>query len=446
MKVVVNIPADLELQHRTYNIRTAPEMTEAGGSKIYTWSFTNLKPRSLEGHQPSGSLFEPRIVFGTSRNLYSILDDFTDQKAFDYRTNDEMNLFVTNTVNEKDKELSGLVALQSAVVDQFNYYGINPRYTGFKSRTAEKTWASNGGTKIEKAVLLTALLRHAGYEAIPVGVIPDRLFDRDASNMMSFSDILVQVSTKNNGLIYLSPVSHQKNDYKYHLADQTVVVIDPNIESLKTYEPESRKNGLAVEGSFEIDEEQNMKGIMEAKFMEGINPYFQLIDNQKKIKDLMRPGFTSKNITSFEMQETTEALTKVEYQVENSNIFKTQENYMMWQFPQSSQGFGSFKISQLSEKREASLAIDLPLKESYHYSLIIPEGMVLVTPEVKIEAKNSIGLAKIEVEAKGNEIKLIRSIEFNKSVIKPVDYKDFKELVDVWLNSRYTSIVFKNID
>jgi len=443
MKVVIRVPADKELHHKVFNIRTSPEMTEENGMKVYVWIFSELSPASLESFQPTDQLLVPRLVFSTAKDLFKVLDDFTDQKAFYYKCNDQMKSTLSS-MKEKDNELTSLLKIHKSVVNDVNYYNINPKYTGFKCRSAIETWESNGGTQLEKAVLLTSLFMAAGYDAALVGTIPTFLFDKSIGNLMTFSEVLVQVRSKEHGVMYFSPVKKQDNDYKYELADKTIVVIDPNIESLKTYQIENKENVITVTGDFTILDGTDLKGSVEVEVMNGLNPFFKLAGNQEAIKDLMKPAFSSKNITSFESLKVTEEVTHVSYEIEKSGIFKSQENYLFWKIPFSGIGFNNFHIGYLPEKREAPFELDHPLKESYYYTFSIPEDLALVTPEIDKTVKNDAGVVHIKINKKSdNIIEISKSLEIYNKLYKPVMYDEVKALIEVWINNNYSELVFK---
>jgi hypothetical protein len=445
LRIIVKIPAKQELHHEVYNIRTAPDISEKNGIKTYVWTFKSLRPRTLESNRPSDELLEPRLTFSTTKNLFQAFDLLTDQPSFQYGFSDEMKKWASSFMKDGKNEITGLVNLQEAVVNEINYWPVPPKYIGYKCREATETFNSNGGTELEKTVLLTSLYESLGYQAIPVAIFPTPLFDKAVGNLEGITSFAVQLKTKENGSIYLLAIHKHNNDYKYGFSDHTVVVIDPNIESLKTYDIPDHENKLAAKGDFKIigGEEYILNGNLEVEVQGGLNPWFKIIRNQDAIKDVMKPGFTAKNITSFEIVTVGEAKTNANFIIEKKGIFKEQENYLFWNIPKSGTGFSSNRISFLSENREAPLQIHYPIYESYEYSLTIPDGMALVTPEESIEIKNEAGIVVIKLDQKKDKVNITRILHLKDNLYKPVLYKDFKALVDVWINPNYTKLVFK---
>ena len=224
-----------------------------------------------------------------------------------------------------------------------------------------------------------------------------------------------------------------------------MVVIDPNIESLKTYNISDHESKLAVKGDFTITggEEYILNGNLEVEVQGSLNPWFKIIKNKDAIKGIMKPGFTAKNITSFEIVTVEEAKTNVNLKIEKKGILREQENYLFWNIPESKIGFSDNRISFLSEKRDAPIQIFHSIIESYEYSLTIPDGIRLVTPEESIEIKNEAGIVVIKLDQKKDKVNITRILHLKHNLYKPVLYKDFKALVDVWLNPKYKSLILK---
>ena len=73
MEIVVKVPADVELYHKIYNLRLAPEIMVVGNHKEYTWKFAgiNASPKErFRGDHPE----TPRLVYSTQEHPDEVLD------------------------------------------------------------------------------------------------------------------------------------------------------------------------------------------------------------------------------------------------------------------------------------------------------------------------------------------------------------------------------------
>ena len=70
--------------------------------------------------------------------------------------------------------------------------------------------------------------------------------------------------------------------------------------------------------------------------------------------------------------------------------------------------------------------------------------MRLVTPETDlIINQENAGQLKIRIHQQGNELLVTRSLILNKSVIQPVNYTDFRNLMNIWNEKKYREIILR---
>jgi hypothetical protein len=114
---------------------------------------------------------------------------------------------------EKD-ELKIMMALQNLVMNEMQTYHVNMMETGFRLRTPAEVWKSNGGTKLEKTCLLTALLLQANINAKAIAVIPEKFYDPQMGNLLAVQDFVIQVNPKQHGQFYISATAHANKNLK----------------------------------------------------------------------------------------------------------------------------------------------------------------------------------------------------------------------------------------
>jgi len=68
----------------------------------------------------------------------------------------------------------------------------------------------------------------------------------------------------------------------------------------------------------------------------------------------------------------------------------------------------------------------------------------LVNPVEKIEMQNDYGKFTIEILQNGNEVKIVRSIEFLQKEIPVNNYKEIKEIIDLWNEEQFRKLIFKS--
>ncbi len=201
--IKVNIPADQELQHKTFNIRTAPEITDDGKIKTYTWIFNDVKILTHEPHSNAQSV--PRVIFSAAKDLHRVYDKFVNQEAVRMQSTPEIASLVKDLTKDAKSDIDRVLKLQHYVVHDLATFNVPLKDIGYRIKTSNEVLASMGGTQIEKVLLLCTMIREAGVNAIPVVVFPEKLFDKEIGNLLTADDFLIQVNPrKRQTVLYFS--------------------------------------------------------------------------------------------------------------------------------------------------------------------------------------------------------------------------------------------------
>jgi len=443
MIIKVKIPKNHELHYKTFNINTVPVITSENNMQVFTWTFKNLPASSKESFGDQNNLFTPRLEFSSAIDLHRVYDWFVNQPAFYYKVGKQMAETVENIVAEEKDQMKIILKLQELVVNNLKYYHIPLVYNGYHCRTPIETWKSNGGTQLEKSILLTALLRKANINANPVAVIPSKFYAKEIGNLLIFDKFLVQVNPKNYVQLYLSATHIDNQNLKFNLSGNTILLLDYAIESLKTYEVKGGKNEIYFGCGYVIQNPEKIVGTTEIELSGNLNPYLQFLKDSANAKSYLTNGISSKDIKSFQINKLNEYKSEIHYNIEKEDPFEKQDNYLFWNLPVVKNGLDSWHINLLTKKRISPLEIPSTIKETYNYTIVLPENMELVNPEANTEIKNEVGNISIKVQKIKDEILIKRSIYLPEKIIDVNNYKAFKEIINLWQNKKYKEIVFK---
>ena len=441
--IVVNIPDSQTLNYELLNFIGDPIVDSKNGKKIYTWSFKSIPASSKDYYQESDHESTPRLIFSTAKNLHVAYDKFINQDAFVFTTNESMDKAVDTITSKTNNQLTTTLRLQKLVSNDLNTLNIPLVYTGFKCRTAIETWNSNTGTHLEKAILLTTLLQKANIKSEIVAVIPDRYYNKEIGNILSFNSFLVRVKLKETGYIYISPTHIDKQNQRFALSGKTILLLDKNVESLKVFQVKPIKNKIFVSGDFVFQDSDKLVGKIEFKLVGESNPYFTIYNDSSKIKSAIKGTISSKNITSFSIEKLSQETTQSNLEFAKEDPFKKNSNYLSFKLPYASNGIESWHINQLPAVRSVALEIPQNINERYEYAIVFPKDIKLVSKINKIEIKNSIGYLLIEFVKTANEIIVTREIRFDEKIIEIDDYDDFREIMNAWNNEQYRNLIFK---
>jgi hypothetical protein len=441
MQIIVKVPSAVELQHRMMNLRTAPEIVVQGNQKVYTWTYKGIaaaRPDYFSGLQ----LSVPRLIFSTSPNAGAVIDWITQQKAFDYYATDAMQKYAATVKSEKQDEMKTLLTLQNMVATEMAYDHVSPEWNGYRVRTPEEVWLSNGGTQLEKAVLLATLLNAADFHAVAVMAAPEKLFDKNMGDLLIFDESFVKVNTKNYGTLYLSATSVNDQSLEYGLGVQVLMPLYKNADNSPTTLSEG-KNEIDVKGNLALANDQTLSGELTLKVQGTPNPFLLLQNDATKIKSQLTQNMISKADDAVKVVNSNAEKSEIVVQINKEKALQDAGKIMKLELPQMTSGFGGWHISYLSSQRDGDFVLPFPISESYNYTITLPAGYELLTMKQRVDLKNEAGSVKIELSPKDNQITVSRSLRLDTSVITPANYPALRALINEWLDTNYTTLLLR---
>jgi hypothetical protein len=439
--VVVRIPSNMKLNYRTIQRDITPDITEEGAFRVYTWKLNNVAAISPEEFQPGGYELYPRLVFSTAPDRDNVYAFFMKQPAFSYGINSEMKKTVDGIRSESSESIDVALKIQEKVINEFRLWPVPLKNTGFTCRPAAETWKSNGGTQIEKAVLLVALLKEAGIEAEPVLAVKTTFFDDKIGSLLDVEDILVRVNLRENGPVYFSVTTLNPQTMSFSLPARTLVSLKPNGKYFLE-KTEERKSSLSLHGNFIISEKKQLSGDVSATFMQACDPWFLMLRDQNKMKNFLSGGIVPSDLKEQKIITIGPVEAYVRYSFQKDKPFRNDSNFYFYSIPCLTNGTDAWGIKLLPQKREASLEIPYPLEEKYEFNLILPPGLQLFSAPRMVEMENAMGSFSFEIKKSEDKIRVTKTIRFAKRIIAPSEYADFKRLMDNWNNPRTREIVF----
>lgn len=442
MEIIVRVPSDVELHHKMFNLRTAPEIVVQGRQKVYTWKFMGIKASPKESFRGEFHPETPRLTFSTAKDMEAVTGWMTDQKAFDLNLSDEMITFAKKMKSEKKDEINTMLAIQKEVVENMAYDRVSPEWAGFRARTPVEVWKSNGGTRLEKSILFAALLRAADFNAIPAMTAPEKFFDKKQGNLLIFDQALVSVNTKGYGTIYLSAVSKQDQSLQYNLEGEVIVALEKNT-GLQVVKPSAGKNRIEVEGNFDFETIARLTGLLEVELTGKTNPFLDLHQDTSSTRSLFTGSVIPKGNEAIKIENSNPEKSELTIEVEKSDSLQGIHGYYRWELPVMRNGFESWRIQYLSSHRDDPFVLPNTLNESYTYSIEIPEGFAIANRNKDISLKSAAGSVKIAMKIKDTSIKIERELKLDKKIIEVTGYEEFREMINHWLDEDYRMIIIE---
>ena len=436
MELRVIVPGTKELTHKTFNIRTAPEVTREKGKTVYTWEFKNLEASAHEAYQ--SVVFQPLVLFSTGKDLHRTYDKIVNQEAFKMQAGSQ-SMEKVKELTADAGELQAMINIQEFVVDRIAEYHVDLQEAAYKVATPDQVWNSNGGTKLEKSILMAAMLRQANINANVVAVIPDKYFDREMGNLLVFEDFLVQVNPKEYGQYYLSATGHKMENLKYTLAGKQLLIMNAAIESLRTFSEAPYDNNIAFECEMTMLEDSSLSGQLESQMQYHFSHYLKFIDDSAHVKKLV----SGINMKDYEIKKATEGKLQFQAAFEMKKAFEGKSGYLFFQLPEPAGELPERYLSKLPSERKTNLVLPFPAEYSYEYKLQAAEGYQGIIDKKEISIENEAGSLLIQIRQKGKDVIVKRELHIPERIIEVKNYGAFRELMMNWFDEKYKKIVLE---
>jgi len=435
----IRISSGMTLYFSMLNSTAVPEITTDKSQQVYTWKFTNVAAISTEDLQKGGNDLYPRLIFSTATDRSSLYANFLKQAAFSYELSGEMKEMVASIYKENKEKTNIALKLQEQVVNELRLFPVPMRYVGFTCRTPQQTWISNGGTLLEKAVLLAALLKEVGFDSNPVFSIRTRQFDESVGSLMDVEDVLVRTNVPEEGQLYLSVSSLNSQDFRYTSPDRVFVELKKPAVSVGKTPPCTSK--IKFDGSFSVNDKKQLSGSITSTESESANPYLLLLRDKNKAKSLFGGGLSSSDLNEPFTINTGKDESSMSFAVQKDKPFRVDSDYFFFTLPFMTNGIESLGIHLLPKNRTTPLEISATIEENDDFSIDLPDGMKTFIPKDKFDEKNKVGVFSFEVKQEKEKIVIHKSLKFYNRLIQPAEYADFRTLMDHWNAERYREIV-----
>ncbi|MDP2424039.1 MAG: DUF3857 domain-containing protein [Bacteroidales bacterium] len=445
MEIRVKIPSGAKLNYKLFNSEAKPVVQSKGADRVYIWTFTNIHASLKEPYTGKYQAFVPRLVFSTSDNISVMIRWIAQQPAFDFELTDKIRSKVDKMATEQPDEMKLLLAIQKEVAQQIVFDRVEPIYVGFRARKPVAVYDSNGGTQLEKSILLAAMLRHARFNATPLLAGPKALFDVKLANLLLLDEVVILVQTKNNGRIYLSATSSEKQslDLKYSDAIFIPLSRDKNILPIT---PMTAVNEITLCGKFSLDASLKLTGSMTAELTGALNPFLALQENNKSAAGTITGGIFAKGDEATKVVSSTKDKSVVNFLVEKENLIKKGSGYYHWELPAMNLAFESWNISYLTGSRTDPITIPYTITEKYEYTIELPEDYEIINQKFEKSLSSVAGFVNISILPSGNHLHIKRVIKIDQKIISADDYAGFRDIINAWLDRNHRIIVFRRTE
>ncbi len=456
----ISLPANKPLftliKDRAHGSRIRFTKVERSGTVTYRWNFQDIKELVPEPGMPEISRVAMRLLFSTMRSWKDVSKWYYRLSEPKLKPTHSIIQKVTELTKNKQSDMDKIKALFFFVSRKIRYMGLieEAKRPGFEPHEVGLTFARRYGVCRDKAALLVAMLRVAGFRAAPVLVKAGGKLDKEIP-VPYFNHAVAAILGKNRKpFLFLDPTSETSNQFlpDYEQDSSCLPAIKEGSDLLLTPINPPWKNFLTMEIHDKIDRNGNLAGTIKVQTGNFIDTAFRSIlmprseDQQKKFLEAFimkrRPG-----IRISELSWTDPSKTQMPFSFKCSFTIKNaaaQDRIYPISLSQELGLLDNWILSKASmTSRRYPLRLDYAIKTVIRETLeIMDDSIQVVLPDTRDISSGQM-LFSTTFSMAGNRLDIERAF-INKALeIAPERYQDILNIQAELIKDSYMPLLLK---
>ena len=456
----ISLPANKPLftliKDRAHGSRIRFTKVESSGTVTYRWNFQDIKELVPEPGMPEISRVAMRLLFSTMRSWKDVSKWYYRLSEPKLKPTHSIIQKVTELTKNKQSDMDKIKALFFFVSRKIRYMGLieEAKRPGFEPHEVGLTFERRYGVCRDKAALLVAMLRVAGFRAAPVLVKAGGKLDKEIP-VPYFNHAVAAILGKNRKpFLFLDPTSETSNQFlpDYEQDSSCLPAIKEGSDLLLTPINPPWKNFLTMEIHDKIDRNGNLAGTIKVQTGNFIDTAFRSIlmprseDQQKKFLEAFimkrRPG-----IRISELSWTDPSKTQMPFSFKCSFTIKNaaaQDRIYPISLSQELGLLDNWILSKASmTSRRYPLRLDYAIKTVIRETLeIMDDSIQVVLPDTRDISSGQM-LFSTTFSMAGNRLDIERAF-INKALeIAPERYQDILNIQAELIKDSYMPFLLK---
>ena len=233
-----------------------PKIINKENNIIYSWKLNDIKPIIPEYNMPPASEINPAILISSFSSWDEIYDWWEKLFSDKIKLNDGTKKLVGTLVKDTDTKLDKAKKIYEFCAKQIRYVAVEYGESGYEPHSANEVLLNRYGDCKDQAILLTAMLRYAGFKAYPV-LIPTRSvypIDKDFPSI-NFNHAICGLKYKDR-LIFMDPTAETTSFKDLPLGDQNRDVMVFGKKAMIAHTPTKKDNAAIYSTKIVLDKDE----------------------------------------------------------------------------------------------------------------------------------------------------------------------------------------------
>lgn len=448
-RYVVRISKDKPLQYEIVNGALTTSVRFEGPTTIYTFSSKNTPPFRGEANMVSGSDVRCKLVLAT-------LDNWHEKARWFYHEN-EKSFEVDQAIKDKVKEIIAdakddeekIASLNHWVAENVRYVGTcRGAHEGYTTHPVIETFHDRGGVCKDKAGLLVAMLREAGFDSYIVMTEAGSRVEQTPADQ--FNHAVTSIRNKDGSFRLLDPTWLPKSREMWSSAEQLQAVVygTPEGEAglqLSPYSPPSEnvtdwmvKSSINKDGNLKADFAVTTLGSPETalrRAMSGLRPQ----DRAGRLEETLRILSPNTLLGSFEVTDPVDFSQAAQIRMEASaaSYVLGAGGRRFFKLPAMTGVLMDLLISDIRDSagvepkdRKHPLRIRSTRRLACRESIDLPADWLPITVPEKVTLDGPAAMMKFDIRTEAGRIEYSCELDLKKHIVPVEEYEGYRKAID----------------
>jgi hypothetical protein len=417
----------------TSSQNSAPAGAPSGG--VWSWAVRDIAGRTpFDGGVWEGDYF-PTVCYGTAARWQDVLAVIGADLAAKSSALPAVEARVRDAMKDLTTDEDKVLAIHRLAIGAAS--DIHAPFTLFSApaRAAARIYDTGYASPLDRAVLLAAMLRTAGYEPAFVLVSSGRAVIGEVPAPELFSRVAVAVTVKDAGELLLDPTAAFEHDLSFVLAGKTLAYFspEPRLSALATRNVNDSRSELAV--VLKPGKDGGLEGKGTAVLKGAFSPYYVVRKDGNGFEDFLKTRvsglFVGAELVTWNPRSLERDRAEIEFAftVPLPDAKKGERLYLA--APKTLEAALSGIERVHLERSDCADAVRFePCVLEMSCTIDLPEGWKLIATRFDANEKNEIGTALVNFQPQSDGTYLFRKqLVLNRDVVPPASYGEFRSLL-----------------
>ncbi len=418
------LPRGSKLNYEFLRSKAEPVLTQEGENIAYTWTLADVPMIPVESRQPAYDRLAPALHFSTY-DLNALRSHvMADRKLTALPP--AATAAVAAATAGKNAPLERALALKAWVENNCALADGDPYYLGYKPYPAAATFGQAAGSKLDRAVLLSAMCAEAGLDASPVLTAAEKTI----SSLHSFTGAAVLLRGAGGGDILLDPNTAQHSPIGGGLDGAYYLTLDGE-GGLSIYGDRRAKNSVSLVCDWTLRVDGTISGRSRAEQAGVFGAPFDPQRAAAQLKRALGRAGQGMKVSEEKGEKTDDLGSSAEAEVASTGRLENAGGLIAFALPATPFGIDEAHLQPGPVARATPVALPAAMSEELRLTLHLPAGMRLAVRPDPIRLKNGAGEVRSEVKYDG-DLEVVRMITFATDEITAENYPEFRKLLQAW--------------